>query len=43
MTWFEKLNETFIEGERYKWLIEGFLNTLIITFGALIRGVICEA
>ncbi|MBQ4317331.1 MAG: amino acid ABC transporter permease [Clostridia bacterium] len=40
MSWFEKLNETFIEGERYKWLLEGFLNTLIITFGALIIGVI---
>ncbi len=40
MSWFEKLNETFIEGDRYKWLLEGFLNTLIITFGALIIGVI---
>jgi len=40
MSWFEKLNETFIEGERYKWLLEGFLNTLIITFGALLIGVI---
>lgn len=38
--WLEKLNETFIEGERYKWLFEGFLNTLLITFGALIIGVI---
>ena len=40
MSWFEKLNETFIEGERYKWLLEGFLNTLIITFGALLIGVV---
>ena len=40
MNWFEKLNETFIEGDRYKWLLEGFLNTLIITFGALVIGVI---
>ena len=38
--WLEKLNATFIEGERYKWLFEGFLNTLLITFGALIIGVI---
>jgi His/Glu/Gln/Arg/opine family amino acid ABC transporter permease subunit len=39
-SWFEKLNETFIEGNRYEWLIEGFGNTLLITFGALIIGVI---
>ncbi len=38
--WLAKLNETFIEGERYKWLLEGFLNTLIITLGALLIGVI---
>ncbi len=38
--WFEKLNETFVEGERYKWLIEGFLNTLLITLGALAIGVV---
>ncbi len=37
--WLAKLNETFIEGERYKWLFEGFLNTLIITLGALLIGV----
>ena len=40
MNWFEKLHETFIEGERYKWLIDGLKNTLIITLGALIIGVI---
>lgn len=38
-SWFEKLNETFVEGNRYEWLIEGFLNTLLITFGALLIGV----
>lgn len=38
-SWFDKLNETFVEGERYKWLIEGFLNTLLITAGALVIGV----
>ncbi len=41
--WFEKLYETFIEGNRYQWLIEGFKNTLIITFGALLIGVMIGA
>ena len=40
MNWFEKLHQTFIEGERYKGLIDGLKNTLIITLGALIIGVI---
>ena len=40
MSWFNKLEETFIEGDRYLWLIEGLLNTLLITLGALIIGVI---
>ena len=40
MNWFDKLQQTFIEGERYKWLIEGLLNTLLITLGALVIGVI---
>ncbi len=39
-SWFEKLNETFVEGNRYEWLIEGFLNTLLITAGALVIGVV---
>lgn len=43
MNWFQKLHETFIEGERYKWLFEGLLNTLIITLGALVIGVIIGA
>lgn len=41
--WLAKLNETFIEGERYKWLLEGFLNTIIITLGALLIGVVIGA
>ena len=40
MNWFDKLQQTFIEGDRYKWLLEGLLNTLIITLGALVIGVI---
>ncbi len=37
--WLDKLYETFIVGERYMTLIEGFEKTLIITFGALVIGV----
>ena len=40
MSWFDKLHKTFIEGDRYMWLLEGLLNTLIITLGALAIGVI---
>jgi len=40
MNWFDKLYKTFIEGERYMWLVDGLINTLIITLGALIIGVI---
>ena len=40
MSWFDKLQKTFIEGDRYMWLLEGLLNTLIITLGALVIGVI---
>ena len=40
MSWFDKLHETFIVGERYKWLIDGLVNTLIITLCALAIGVI---
>ena len=43
MNWFDKLHETFIEGDRYKMLIEGLGNTLIITLGALLIGVIIGA
>lgn len=38
-TWGAQLQKTFIEQERYKWLLEGLSNTLIITFGALVIGV----
>lgn len=38
-TWGVQLYETFIVQERYKWLLEGLSNTLIITLGALIIGV----
>ena len=40
MSWFDKLQQTFIEGDRYLWLIEGLTNTLIITLGALVIGVL---
>ena len=40
MNWFEQLHETFVVGERYMWLVEGFLNTILITLGALAIGVV---
>ena len=40
MNWLDKLYKTFIEGERYMWLVDGLINTLIITLGALLIGVI---
>ena len=40
MSWFDKLQKTFIEGDRYMWLVDGLINTLIITLGALVIGVI---
>jgi His/Glu/Gln/Arg/opine family amino acid ABC transporter permease subunit len=40
MSWFDKLHETFIVGERYMWLVDGLINTLIITLCALAIGVI---
>ncbi len=40
MSWFDKLHSTFIEGERYMWLIDGLKTTLIITLGALLIGVL---
>ena len=40
MSWIDKLQQTFIEGDRYMWLVEGLVNTLIITLGALAIGVI---
>lgn len=38
--WTETLYNTFIVSERYKILINGFGKTLLITFGALIIGII---
>ena len=38
--WLNKLQETFIEDTRYMWLLEGLLNTFIITIGALLIGVV---
>ena len=40
MNWFLKLQETFLEDNRYMWMLEGLGNTLIITFGALLIGVV---
>ena len=40
MSWFDKLYKTFIEDDRYKWLLDGLKNTLLITLGALLIGVI---
>ena len=37
--WGTQLHETFIVQERYKWLLEGLSNTLVITLGALVIGV----
>lgn len=38
--WFEKYAETIIDSGYYKFLLEGLQNTLIITLGALVIGVI---
>ena len=38
--WFDQLYSTFIEEDRYTWLIEGLGNTLVITLGALLIGVV---
>ncbi|MBR5366520.1 MAG: amino acid ABC transporter permease [Clostridia bacterium] len=38
--WFAKLHETFIVNDRYKLLIEGFRNTIILTLGALAIGLV---
>lgn len=40
MSWFNKLYETFIEDDRYMWLVEGLGNTLLITLCALVIGVL---
>jgi len=38
--WLDTLYNTFIVDDRYLTLIQGFEKTLIITFGALVIGVI---
>ena len=38
--WFEKLNETFIISGGYRFILEGLQNSIIITLGALIIGVV---
>ena len=40
MNWLDKLQETFLEDDRYLWMLEGLGNTLLITFGALAIGVL---
>lgn len=40
MSFFEKYYETIIESGHYKMLLEGFGNTLLITLGALLIGVV---
>lgn len=41
--WGQQLYDTFIEDDRYMWLIDGLSNTLIITLGALLIGVVLGA
>ena len=38
--WLEKLNETFIISGGYRYILEGFKNTIIITLCALVIGVV---
>lgn len=40
LSWKEQLYATFIEDARYMMLLEGFGNTLVITIGALLIGVV---
>ena len=39
-SWINQLKDTFLTDSRYMWLVDGLVNTLIITIGALIIGVI---
>lgn len=43
MSWFERLNQTFIEDQNYMYILRGLGNTLLITLGALLIGVILGA
>lgn len=38
--WFAKLHDTFIASGGYRFLLEGLLNTILITLGALVIGVV---
>ena len=38
--WLAQLEATFIEKQRYLLLVDGLKNTLIITLGALVIGVV---
>ena len=38
--WINKLNETFIQTGYYKMMLQGFGNTMVITTGALIIGIV---
>ena len=40
MSWIDKLSETFIETGYYTMFLDGIKNTVIITVGALIIGVL---
>ena len=40
MNWFDKLHETFIATGHYRMMLEGLRNTLVITLGALLIGVV---
>ena len=40
MSWIEQLKDTFLEDNRYMWMVEGLGVTLKITLGALLIGVI---
>ena len=40
MSWFDKLSETFLEDNRYMWLVDGLGVTVLITLGALVIGVL---
>lgn len=39
-TWLQKLHETFIETQYWRLMLEGFGNTIVITLGALLIGVL---
>ena len=43
MNWFDRLHETFIVDDNYMLLLRGFGNTIVITLGALLIGVIIGA